>query len=283
MLSLGRSGGLQKTSDKLVGTRPATNLSALQQSKGLVIVEGSVNDEPLARQVVTEKGETINLSSFTLRDGTSSSRVTFWRDQAADALKLRPGVRVRIQGLKVRTGLTGQFELSSIPLSRIEVLDEIVKERPAWEDIRHVIALESGLSTWVKGMVLEVVETPKLVALCETCGSPLKASKNEYTCENCKQPRSGKFVLTGRVRIDDGTGVADVIFSDLDEQALPILNLADVKYQMLKNHECEIPLSKEQFSKVVGREIEAYGTANKPAENGKFELIAKKALMASAS
>jgi ssDNA-binding replication factor A large subunit len=172
--------------------------------------------------------------------------------------------------------------LSSIPLTRIEVLDEIVKERPAWEDIRHVIALESGLSTWVKGTVLEVVETPKLIALCETCGSPLKASKNEYTCENCKQPRSGKFVLTGRVRIDDGTGVADVIFPDLDEQALPILNLADVKYQMLKNHECEIPLSKEQFSKVIGREIEVYGTANKSPENSKFELIAKKALMASA-
>ncbi len=283
MLSLGRSGGLQKTSEKLVGARPATNLSALQQSKGLVIVEGSVNDEPLSRQVVTEKGETINLSSFTLRDGTSSSRVTFWRDQAADALKLRPGIRVRIQGLKVRTGLTGQFELSSIPLSRIEVLGEIVKERPAWEDIRHVIALEAGLSTWIKGMVLEVVETPKLVALCETCGSPLRASKNEYTCENCKQPRAGKFVLTGRVRIDDGTGVADVIFSDLDEQALPILNLADVKYQMLKNHECEMPLSKEQFSKVVGREIEVYGTAKQSTGNGKFELIAKKALLANAS
>lgn len=283
MLSLGRSGGLQKTSEKPVGGRPSTSLSTLQQSKGLVIVEGSVNDEPLARQVVTEKGETINLSSFTLRDGTSSSRVTFWRDQAADVMKLRPGLRVRIQGLKVRTGLTGQFELSSIPLSRIEVLDEVVKDRPAWEDIRHVIALEPGLNTWVKGMVLEVVQALKLVALCETCGSLLKGSENEYTCENCKQPRSGKFVLTGRVRIDDGTGVANVIFSDLDEEVLPILNLADLKYQMLKNHECEIPLSKEQFSKVVGREIEVYGTANKSAENGRFELMAKKALMANAS
>ena len=190
---------------------------------------------------------------------------------------------MRIQGLKVRTGLTGDFELSSIPLSRIEVLDEIVKERPAWEDIRHVIALEPELSTWVKGMVLEVIEAPKLVALCEICGSSLRASKNEYICESCKQPRSGKFVLTGRVRIDDGTGVADVVFSDLDEQALPILNLAEVKYQMVKNHECEMSLSKEQFSKVVGREIEVYGVAKKLAGNGKFELIAKKALMATAS
>ena len=283
MLSLGRSGALQKASGKSMGVRPTTNLNALQQSKGLVTVEGSVSDQPLARQVVTEKGETINLSSFTLRDGSSSSRVTFWRDQAADVLKLRTGVRVRIQGLKVRTGLTGDFELSSIPLSRIEVLDEIVKERPAWEDIRHVIALESGLSTWVKGMVLEVVEDPKLVALCEICGSPLRTSENEYTCETCKQSRSGKFVLTGRVRIDDGTGLADVVFSDIDEQTLPILKLSGLKDQMLKNHECQVPLSKGQISTLVGREIEVYGIAKQLAGNGKFELIAKKALLANVS
>jgi len=279
MLSLGRSGGLQRSPGKAVGVRPATTLNALQQSKGLVIVEGSVNDQPIARQVVTEKGETINLSSFTLRDSTSSARVTFWRDQAPDALKLRPGVRVRIQGLRVRTGLTGEFELSSIPLSRIEVLDEIVREKPAWEDIRHVIALEPGLSTWIKGIVLEVPEDSKLTALCGTCGSALRASENEYTCETCKQPISGKFVFTGRVRVDDGTGIVDIVFSEIDEQALPMLNLAELKHKMVSDHESQILLSKEQLN-VVGKEIEVYGIAKQSAGNGKFELIAKKALLA---
>ena len=282
MLSLGRSGGLQRSSGKTVGVRPATPLNALQQSKGLVIVEGSVSDQPLARQVVTEKGETVNLSSFTLRDNTSSSRVTFWRDQAADALMLRQGVRVRIQGLRVRTGLTGEFELSSVPLSRIEVLDEVVRERPAWEDIRHVIALEPGLSTWIKGIVLEVPEESKLIAVCGTCGSPLKASENEYTCETCKQPRSGKFVFTSRFRVDDGTGLVDVVFSDIDEQAVPMMNLAEVKHKMVSDHESQIVLSKGQSSDVVGKEIEVYGTAKKSAKNDKFELIAKKALLATA-
>jgi replication factor A1 len=281
MLSLGRSGGLQKSSEKAVGVRPATTINALQQSKGLVIVEGSVSDQPLARQVVTEKGETISLSSFTLRDSTSSAKVTFWRDQAADALKLRPGVRVRIQGLRVRTGLTGEFELSSIPLSRIEVLDEVVRERPAWEDIRHVIALEPGLSTWIKGVVLEVPEDSKLIAVCETCGSTLRASENEYTCETCKHPRPGRFVFTGRVRVDDGTGLVDVVFSDIDEQALPMLNLAEAKHKMVSDHESQVVLSKGELLDVVGKEIEVYGVAKQLAGNGKFELIAKKALLAS--
>jgi ssDNA-binding replication factor A large subunit len=89
-------------------------------------------------------------------------------------------------------------------------------------------------------------------------------------------------VLTGRVRIDDGTGLADVIFSDIDEQALPILKLSDLKDQMLKNHECQVPLSKGQISTLVGREIEVYGIAKQLAGNGKYELIAEKVLLANA-
>ena len=90
-------------------------------------------------------------------------------------------------------------------------------------------------------------------------------------------------MLTGRVRIDDGTGLADVVFSDIDEQMLPILKLSDLKDQMLKNHECQVPLSKGQISMLVGREIEVYGIAKVLAGNSKFELIAKKALLANAS
>jgi hypothetical protein len=160
----------------------------------------------------------------------------------------------------------------------------IVREGPAWEDIGHVNALESGLSTWIKGIVLEVVsyKDSKLIVLCETCGSALRVSENEYTCETCKQPRSGKFVFTGRVRIDDGTGVTDAVFSDIDEQALPAFNLAEVKHEMLRNHECQVTLGEGQILAILGREIEVYGTAKQDG-NGKFELIAKKALLASGS
>lgn len=65
-LSLGNDGELQESTEK-VQTRPTTKLNSLQSAKGLLIVEGSVSDQPLARQVVTDKGETISLASFTLR------------------------------------------------------------------------------------------------------------------------------------------------------------------------------------------------------------------------
>jgi hypothetical protein len=73
----------------------------------------------------------------------------------------------------------------------------------------------------------------------------------------------------------------DVVFSDIDEQALPMLNLAEAKHKMVSDHESQVVLSKGELLDVVGKEIEVYGVAKQLAGNGKFELIAKKALLAS--
>jgi replication factor A1 len=279
MLSLGRSGELRKMPTQQVGVRASTKLNTLQSIKGLVIVEGDVGDAPLARQVVTEKGETINLASFTLRDDTATSRVTFWREQVDLVSKLRPGTRVRISGLRVRTGLGGDFELSSIPLTRVELLGEEEKERPAWEDIRHIIALQPGLSTWVKGVILEAVGVPRLVAVCETCGTSLKVLDSVSTCEKCNAQRTGRLVFEGRLRIDDGTGVAEVTITDMEASNL-LPNASEIKSQMLVKGDNEAKLSGEQISVAIGKEIEVYGTATQKDDQGRFEIVTKKVLLA---
>lgn len=279
-LSLGRSGTLRKTTNKQFSVKTATKLNALQTNKGLVVVEGQVVDEPLQRQVVTEKGETINLASFTLRDNTAASRVTFWRDQVSQVSKLRAGTRVRISGLRVRTGLTADFELSSIPLTRIELLEESAKERPAWEDIRQVIALQPGLSTWVKGTVLEAIGTPTLVAVCEECEESLNAKENVYTCEKCSKQRKGKITLKGRFRIDDGTGVAEITITKVKADVLIPLNGDDITNQMLMKNDHETKLTSEQISALIGKEIEIYGTAFQKDAQGKFDINTQKVLLA---
>ena len=279
MLSLGRSGELRRMPGEQVGVRAPTKLNTLQSVKGLVVVEGDVADAPLARQVVTEKGESINLVSFTLRDDTAASRVTFWREQVDLVSKLRPGSRVRILGLRVRTGLGGDFELSSIPLTRVELLGEEAKEKPAWEDIRHIIALQPGLSTWVKGVVLEAVGPARLVAVCETCGTSLKVHEGASTCEKCNAQRTGRLVFEGRLRIDDGTGVAEVTITDVEANNL-LPNESEIKSQMLMKGENETNLNVEQISVAIGKEIEVYGTATQKDDQGRFEIVTKKVLHA---
>src|SRR5208337_1267012 len=78
-LNLGRSGELEKVHlvQKLI---PPTRVDALAMAKGLVTVEGTVVDQPVIRQVSTEKGESINVASFTLKEETGSIRLTLWRD-----------------------------------------------------------------------------------------------------------------------------------------------------------------------------------------------------------
>ncbi len=275
-LSLGRSGELQKSSTKQKVTTSATKLSALEAAKGLLVVEGSVADEPVVRQVVTDKGETVAVASFTLRDDGATARVTFWREQATAATKLHPRTRLRLTGVRVRPGLGGQLELSSIPLTKIETIDQATSGRPAWEDIRHVIALESGLTTWIKGVVLDVVEDQRLLALCETCNSELKVTEKRFLCENCKSDKEGNIALFGRVRIDDGTGVTEVILPNQDPRQFAPVDTQEIRERMLKEAENSITLDKEFLLNLVGKEIEVYGTVEQTSVAGKFEFRAKK-------
>jgi replication factor A1 len=283
MLSLGKSGRLQKIADKHVTVKGTTKLNALQQAKGLVTVEGTVAETPTPRQVVTERGDQIDLASFILRDDTGTSRVTFWREQAVNVLKLRAGTHVRIQGMRVRTGLSGDFELTSIPLSRLEIPEEGVKEKPAWEDIRHVIALEPGLTTWIKGVILEVLDGPKIGLACESCGSEMVISDNELRCENCKQPRSGRFSLSTNLRLDDGTGIVDVRLMSANASGLTLFDRKEIETQMLEKHTPTIDLSRERASILIGKEVEVNGTAKPSSDQGKLEFLVTRIMLASAS
>jgi len=283
MLSLGQSGKLQKTEAKIESLKGVTKLKMLPQSKGLVIVEGTVAGTPIARQVVTEKGETVDLVSLTLRDDTATSRVTFWRDQTAGALKLKPGLRVRIEWVRVRAGLSGDFELSSIPLTRLEVMEESEKDKPAWEDIRHVIALEPGLKTWVKGVILEVLDKPKVSFLCESCGSELGLVESRLRCEKCNMARSGRLVVSTHLRVDDGTGVVNVTLLCVDANRLSIIERAVVVSQMLEENVSVLQLGEEQRLNLNGKEVELHGTAKRSAEDGKLEFVADKVMLASSA
>jgi replication factor A1 len=271
-LSIGRSGELQKSNLETV-VPTVTKLNTLESGKGLLMVEGSVADEPLIRQVTTERGETVNVASFALRDDMGSAKVTLWRDQTSIATKLRPGTRLRLTGLRVRAGLNGQLELSSIPLTKIEMVDKPAGDRPAWEDIRQVIALEAGLTTWIKGLVLEIADNPRLVASCETCGERLTFSNSNFVCDHCKSNKAGNITLTARLRIDDGTGVADVILLDQNPRQFTPIDTEEFRQRMMKQGITVLELEREALSNTVGKEIEAHGTAE--SEDGQKKLIFK--------
>jgi hypothetical protein len=145
-----------------------------------------------------------------------------------------------------------------------------------------VIALQDGLKTWVKGVVLEIIETAKIALLCESCGSELKFKEDSKVCENCGQAGAGKLSLTARIRVDDGTGVIDVQLLHVDTPDL-LVDRKEIENQFLKSRASEIQLSREQSFKLIGKEIELNGTATRVAERDKLEFIAEKIVLATAS
>lgn len=271
-LGLGRSGELEKTKME-VSIPSVAKLNALGSAKGLLWVEGAVADEPLIRQVVTEKGETVAVASFTLRDDVGSAKVTLWRDQATNATKLRPGTKLRLTGLRVRPGLSGQLELSSIPLTKIEQVDKAASDRPAWEDIRQVIALDAGLTTWIKGVVLDIIDVPKLIASCETCHEPLTVSEGNFMCERCKSNKVGDIGLSAQLKVDDGTGVTDVILVNQNPRQFVPGDPLEFRDRMMKESSATIALEKEMLGNLIGQEIEVYGTAE--ASSGQQKMVFK--------
>jgi replication factor A1 len=277
-LSLGRSGELQKSEGQRIHELRVTKLNALEGAKGLLTVEGAVSDEPLIRQVATEKGETVDVASFTLRDDTGLAKVTLWREQATAATRLRPGTRLRIVGVSVRPGFTGQLELTTLPFTKINTLDQSVTSRPAWEDIRHVIALEPGLTTWIKGIVLDTVGELSLAAHCETCDGDLKVTKHSFTCDRCNSKKSGKVVVTGRLKIDDGTGVVEVNLTNQDLSELASTDPKPIAERILNEEKARDRMSKEELAYLMGKEVEVYGTAEQAAQ-GKLGFDAKKIIV----
>jgi replication factor A1 len=271
-LGLGKSGLLEK-SDIEMEIPSVTKLNALESAKGLLIVEGVLSDEPLIRQVVTGKGETVDVASFTLRDEAGSSKITVWRDQVKLATKLHAGTHLRLTGVRARLGLTGQIELGSIPLTKIETIEKAATERPAWEDIRQVIALEPGLTTWIKGLVLDIIDGPKLKASCETCGAKLTVSSGNFVCDHCKSNKTGNITMTGKLKMDDGTGVTQVILVDQNPRQFTPIDTEEFRERMLKEGETTLQLERDALSKVIGNEVEAYGTVE--AGNGQGKLVFK--------
>jgi len=122
-LNLGKSGEIEKIEKKNpISTPSITALNSLHSAKALLIVEGLIVDSPTIRQVTTEKESNVNVASFTLKDDTGSARVTLWREHAGYASNLHAGQRVKLTGLRAQAGLSGQPELSSIQLTKIEVI-----------------------------------------------------------------------------------------------------------------------------------------------------------------
>ncbi len=99
-------------------------IGTLTEDLGAVCVEGEVASLPTCKEVKTQKGETVQVAVFELKDDSGAIRVNAWREHAEGAAKLFIGERVMLENVYAKIGYSGKVELSTRSASVINrILD----------------------------------------------------------------------------------------------------------------------------------------------------------------
>jgi len=88
-------------------------IGALTEDLGAVCVEGEVASLPICREVKTQKGETVKVAAFELKDDSGAIRVNAWREHAEVATRLLIGEKVMLENVYAKMGYSGKVELST--------------------------------------------------------------------------------------------------------------------------------------------------------------------------
>lgn len=99
-------------------------IEQIKQDLTEITVEGTIRETPRVRDVVTQRGETLQVASFEIHDSTGEIRVSAWRHLVNLVKDLPADSRIKLRNVYVKTGLNGNLELSSGTLTTIEILSQ---------------------------------------------------------------------------------------------------------------------------------------------------------------
>ncbi len=101
---------------------PVANISSIKPSPVLWTISGKIVEKSETREVQTREGRRTRVSNMSLEDSTGKIRVACWDVHAETTESLRIGDSVRMLGVKVRQGMNGEKEASTVFLTSIERL-----------------------------------------------------------------------------------------------------------------------------------------------------------------
>jgi replication factor A1 len=101
----------------------ALHVGDLKEGMKLEVLEGTLATKPIEREVVTKRGDKVNLASFELEDDNGRRIwVSVWSGRVEAVRDLDEGSKVRLRDVRVRKGFGNQLEISAGASSRIEVV-----------------------------------------------------------------------------------------------------------------------------------------------------------------
>jgi replication factor A1 len=270
-ISAGRTASLQKLEDASKAIEVKVNkVREVGSGSELVAIEGEVLGKPETREVTTAKGEKIQVTSTRIRDETGEARVSFWRSQAAEAGKLQLGTKVRIYGLLPRPGLAGETEFNTVQASKLEVLTQARGERPSQDEFRQFIALKENEQVWVRAIILDAGEDARLTSVCSQCEEPVVPSNGQFACSTHGAQAEPTWLLTTRMRLDDGTGTIVANVRSKEPHTLLGKSMSWAQKEILAKRTSMVALPIDATGKLAGMRIEAFGVTKRDSQTGKL-------------
>jgi replication factor A1 len=275
-LTVGRSSYVTVNPEgRLTETKIAlTSLRDLTETSPAVAVEGIVSDQPLHRQIQTSKGETVDMTEFGLKDTSAERRVVLWRKLAQEAAKLGSGARVRITGALPRRGLTGDLELSSGPITYLDVLQ--TSESASTEAVAKVVELKDGSRGAVQGLIIEISNKSSASMICKNCGGKIEFENTETVCDKCGPIKDMELSATLILTIDDGTGFIEAVFPSPHSNILLDDEKEWIRRRILEQRVPRLPLSLETLSRLIGRRILVEGNVHRDSQTKSLVLHSEK-------
>jgi replication factor A1 len=251
----------------------ATRIKDLPQASGMVIVEGTLTETPILREVVSESGEKIEVASSRIRDETGEAHVSFWRTLARRAVEAQPKMRIRLVGVLFRVGMNGKVELSSDPLCKLEIMPKTEDQLSSTEEVKRLAELRQGESATIQAMILEVSEKSFMYASCSNCMGRVDFQDDEITCSSCGIVKDITPQLLLQLKIDDGTAFVDATAESPNAEILLKKDI-DVLWSRLREQKVsKVSLPIEVTGKLIGMRVEASGIMEHDTKTGKPKFL----------
>jgi len=251
----------------------ATGIRDLPRASGTVIVEGTLTETPILREVLSEGGEKIEVASSRIRDETGEARVSFWRTLARQAVETQSKMKVRLVGMRFRVGMNGEVELSSDPLTTLEMMPKTEGQLVSTEETKRLVELRHEESATIRAMILEVSEKSFMYASCSNCIGRVDFEDDEIVCSSCGIVKDISPQLSLHLKIDDGTAFIDATTESPNAENL-LKESMDILWKKLREQKVsKVPLPIEVTGKLIGMRIEASGIMEHDTKTGKPKFL----------
>jgi len=251
----------------------ATKIKDLPQASGMVIVEGTLTETPILREVLTKDGEKIEVASPRIRDETGEARVSIWRTLARQMVEIPSKMRVRLVGVRFRVGMDGEIEISSDPLTRLEIMAKPEYQLIPTEGVKRLVELRNGESATIQAMILEVSEKSFMYAACSNCTGRVDFEDDKIVCSSCGIIKDVSPQLLLHLKIDDGTAFVDATTESPNAENL-LKEDMDILWKKLREQKVsKASLPIEVTGKLIGMRVEASGIMEYDAKTGKPKFL----------